>query len=489
MQRYLRDTTGNLTVVTALTLGLLGMGVGAAVDFNSASNKKAQLQAAVDAGVLAAAVSEEMAGRDNGKTGKAKKIVEAVVAENLPEGFAFSVKVKVKDGRITATGSHDHSTNILQIAGMNTIGVGVESAALIPEETPVHIALVVDTTQSMDGANMTALKTAGNALLDDIDEFSSKAKVSLVPYGQYVNIGTEHEFAPWLDTSRRQETRTNTVTAGCRMQQDVIQPRQCSPTGVTRQQPIISDGTVTGYRTINEQSCTPPVYGSTSTEICWGDSTTTSTVNFTFTGCAGSRNAPNNLRVDASSAFKIKAAMQPDNAAWKAQCGEPLTPLTDNMSKIRNSLNSLTTSGDTYLPAGLMWGWRTLDPRTPFTEAAGADPKTVNAIILMTDGGNTINQVSASSDDWGYHYDKSNNGTAGRQHFDALCSSVKNEDILIFTIGYNLDSSFAEHAASVQSLRNCATSPGHAFTPDNVSELRGAFEDIMLSIRDIRLVN
>ena len=485
----MKDTSGNLAIVTALTLGLLGMTTGAAIDFNSAQHSKAKLQAAIDTGVLAAALSPEMEGTENGKTGKAKKIIEAVAKQNLPDGFDFNVQVRVVDGRIEADGHYTHDTTLLRLAGMNEINVKVGSASLIPEDSPIQIALVVDTTASMEGANMLALKAAGNDLLDDISKFSDDAMVSLVPYGQYVNVGLGSEGAAWLDTSRTTHTFTNPYDAGCRDEREVITPAVCSPTGTSRLEPIWSDGSIIGHRDVPEQSCTDPVYGSDVTEVCWPAGVNTRTVNYTFTGCAGSRSGSLNLRADANATNPIPAAMEPDDAPWKARCGEPLTPLTNNLSLVRNSLNALTTQGDTYLASGLMWGWRTLDPSMPFTQSAGADPKTVKAVILMTDGGNTVNQNSDTSQDPGYHYDKNNLGVPGRQHFDQLCTAVKSDGILVFTIGYNLDTGFQEYDKAVQSLRDCASSPGHAFTPDNAAELKATFKNVMLSIREVRLVN
>jgi len=80
---------------------------------------------------------------------------------------------------------------------------------------------------------------------------------------------------------------------------------------------------------------------------------------------------------------------------WEgARCGEEYTnelvPLTNDWANLKDNLNGWIVDNPTFIPSGLIWGWRTLSPNAPFTEAA-ANPNAENVMIVMTDGSNTIN--------------------------------------------------------------------------------------------------
>ena len=73
---------------------------------------------------------------------------------------------------------------------------------------------------------------------------------------------------------------------------------------------------------------------------------------------------------------------------------------------LKTNINALNASGDTYIPTGLMWGWRTLTSEIPYTEAvtaAEAQSKGVSKhIVLMTDGENVTSKSTGSG-----HHDAS----------------------------------------------------------------------------------
>ncbi len=61
----------------------------------------------------------------------------------------------------------------------------------------------------------------------------------------------------------------------------------------------------------------------------------------------------------------------------------------------------------TYIPAGLVWGWRTLSPQEPFTAAANTSSEPVRKfLVLMTDGLNT--KSPTYPEHWGTDTAKSN---------------------------------------------------------------------------------
>ncbi len=44
------------------------------------------------------------------------------------------------------------------------------------------------------------------------------------------------------------------------------------------------------------------------------------------------------------------------------ECGTEILDLTSNTNKVKSHIQSLTPHGETYIPSGLIWGWRMLSP-------------------------------------------------------------------------------------------------------------------------------
>jgi len=85
----------------------------------------------------------------------------------------------------------------------------------------------------------------------------------------------------------------------------------------------------------------------------------------------------------------------------EAVCGDEMMPLGNDFGKMKSLIAGLATSGETYLPSGLLWGWRALTPVAPFTEAASSPDNTTSIMIFMTDGFNTLSQDDEYHD--GHH--------------------------------------------------------------------------------------
>ena len=466
MGAFADDTQGNFGTVAALSLGVILTAIGGAIDLSGSVRHKQSLQATVDAAILAAATQSD---KNNGE-------IKAFIKDTVKARFGddVTVNVSVNNDRIGVSAEDSYDTVLLGMFGMPEMGVGIEAEAPRRGQAPIDIALVVDTTDSMAGANMTALRAAATELLNDLEAQSGNVRVALVPYGNYVNIGMgDHS---WLSNSKPDEVTDPDPY--------MYQPQVCTPTGITNSVPRYSDGILTHYDDVPETSCVPdsatPPY-----EI----DPPAKTRSFVYEGCVGSRAAPHNLTAAADASNPIRAAMEVfDNGTdqnW-VSCGTQIIPLTDNFTSLRAGVNSLTTSGRTYLPSGLIWGWRTLDPNTPYTQAATniADGPS-RAIIFMTDGGN-VSKVSHE-----YHYDPSGGsedyGAAGSAVAAQLCDNIKSAGIRIFTVGYDLTdtSGFAVDPNTL--LNDCASSNADSYSAGNAFELKQAFKNIGVSMQEVRL--
>jgi hypothetical protein len=178
----------------------------------------------------------------------------------------------------------------------------------------------------------------------------------------YVNVGMANRNAPWMDVPA-DSTTTKQVLQNWTNSRN---PHNCRTKTVS----FISDGI---HRTRIRKVCDydkETVYESRPV--------TTSEV---WRGCAGSREYPWNVR-DGNVSYSIPGVTN-------ASCPNEITPLTSNKARLASEIARLNTSGNTYLPAGLIWGWRTLSAELPYaegvTDAVAAQNNISKHLILMTD--------------------------------------------------------------------------------------------------------
>jgi hypothetical protein len=122
-----------------------------------------------------------------------------------------------------------------------------------------------------------------------------------------------------------------------------------------------------------------------------------------------------------------------------------------------------------------------------------ADETVIKVVILMTDGDfNTIyyNGVIAKDSTGGTGSgsatDKINhNSTNGNPYTQAtaLCNAMKTAGVIVYTVGFDI----AATPAAVSIMQTCATSPAHAYLPENGTELKQAFRAIAMRVSVLRL--
>ncbi|MFS0710692.1 ubiquitin-activating E1 FCCH domain-containing protein [Brevundimonas phoenicis] len=188
-----------------------------------------------------------------------------------------------------------------------------------------------------------------------------------------------------------------------------------------------------------------------------------------------------------------------------------LTPLTNQVDD-KGSVKGLDSQIDAYQAAGstagqigIEWGWYAVSPNfnTVWPSASSANPydpsKTLKAVVLMTDGefNNPYCQGVIS-------HDAPSNGSAGNANYQincsapngtpfaqsvALCEGMKKENIVIYTVGFNLSTSTggAGVDTAYEVMDKCATSKEHFFTPNKNTDLKEAFRAIGRDITRLRI--
>ncbi len=181
-------------------------------------------------------------------------------------------------------------------------------------------------------------------------------------------------------------------------------------------------------------------------------------------------------------------------------CAESLLGMTNVKSDIVTKLDAMQANGATMINLGLAWGWRMLSPRwtgmwggvmdstEPKLPLAYNHPGMNKVIILMTDGDNTFGNNNYTA------YGKLTDGristsqTTAENTLDTrtanLCTTIKNKDILIYTIALGTGVS----TASKNMLKACATSPAYAFVSPSGSELQNVFTTIANQLNSLHIV-
>ncbi len=456
LKNYLLNTGGNVATMFAVSATALLICIGAAVDYSGAVKQSTQLQGYADAAVLAAAASGEK------DINKLKEIAKSSLVfhntDNIP--MDATIFVNSEDVRIEAIGRYD--TVFMGVVGKNSFPVRVEAASPLKQDTNVNLALVLDTTGSMAGANMSALIDASEDLIEALEDSGNDIRVSMVPFAQYVNVGMNNKGASWLDVSKDGTVDTNEV---CWTHVEWEEAPTCTGTGREITTPIYQDGVHIRDHTYEEQTCTDGVK-SLEEQRCEMRDTT-----FTWYGCVDSRIAPFNEKAE----FGVTRI--PGNYNNSSLCGAPMIPLTDNLESIESAIENLEAKGETYLPAGLMWGWRSLNKNEPFRDTKPREQGTINAMLFMTDGGNTKSAYTT-----GEHF--GSDKAAGLALSEKLCDHIKNDDIQIFTVAYNMPGGTEDTKAV---LKSCASSPSQVFDPKNPGQLKAAFKQVANSLDYTRL--
>ncbi|MBX9759606.1 MAG: VWA domain-containing protein [Beijerinckiaceae bacterium] len=416
LRTFVKDERGSIG--TLLALGALTMigAVSAGLDYSRMVTARTELANAVDAASLAA--------------GQADSAQAAVVARNVfdanfrNQGSLVSFRAEAftrgEDEAYRVEAVANVNMAMAQTLGFRTAPVRALSEVTVGNDTDILVSLVLDTTGSMAGSKMSNLKSSATDMVNELFtklKRANQVKMAVVPFAQYVNVGTANRNAGWIEGA-----------------QDY--------TGV-------------------QQSCNW-VWNSGWRWQCWNVS-----VNYTWSGCVGSRSYPLNVR-DENYGVRVPAIMN-------ATCTTPLQPLTANRANILTAIGQLPTSGDTYIPAGLMWGWTAVSPREPFNEPTDPKFKTKRYVVLMTDGENTVSP--RYPDHWGGDANLANTLTA------EVCANIKNDDIEIFTIAFQVSTNTVKSL-----LRNCATNSDRFYDAADSTQLSSAFKEIAKQMSSLRIV-
>lgn len=473
---YGKNTSGNMAIIFSLCLTLVFVAVGAAVDINMANNKKIEYQGLADSAVLAAARSGLGKKKDTDEFGNNMlKIAKSAVEANNTTGDKLKVKLKIfhKTGKIRVTVSSKRKTILMSMFGKNKVGIEAVSEAPLTISDPANIVLVLDTTYSMTGSKIDTLKSVANDLVDTLKDYDNEnLRMGVVPFSQYVNVGLSRRNEAWLTDTTDYQVKTGDncyfpVTGQTNCRTVTYGPTSPSPASTCYNDGVAySCGGSSGSPGGSYTAC-DNVYGTT--EVC-----NAQFANYTWYGCVGSRTTPWHKRANYNSK-KIPGL-------YNTKCGTEIRTLTNNLTDVTATINALTPNGETYLPSGLMWGWRMLTRQEPLIEAKAAyKNNTQNIMIFMTDGSNTKSK-NYSSDQEKLH--NSSDRTDADNLSKTLCKKINQDKIQVYSVAFQVSDVQAKNV-----VRNCASDVSMFYDASDNAALKAAFESIGQSLLKLRLTH
>lgn len=486
LRRLQRNEQGSMLLFVGMGLFTLMAATGVAIDMSRLQSVRAKLSNSLDAAGLAAGAKAHSADPDT--------VVNNYLAANYPDGYLDSriidvdVTVNPDNTLITVAASAEVDMTFMRVFGRDTEIVSA-SSEITRENRGVEMVMVLDTTGSMAGTKMSDLRTAATDMVDILfgsNETMDNLWVSIVPYVTTVNIGPHN--TSWLrdydeDRYTDEYPYWETKWKGC------VEARGQWPgdesLGLNDDVPYTGD----------KATATPEQLATTFPMYFWED------------------NWDNNwIEDDGDVNLNQNAGYSDSNAKGpNIGCGNEVTPFTNVKSVAQDAVDELTywRRGGTMSSQGLIWGWRMISPKwrglwnhgDPSLPLDYGAPLMSKAVIVMTDG---VNEVFSphSSPPGGSDYTsfrriaeermgsgintKSEGIAAVNAKFSSICSAMKGEGILIYTVTFRLGTSTAHNNARTL-FRNCATHPDFYFDSPDGATLRQAFRTIGDSLANLMI--
>lgn len=442
LRRFLIDNHGVTIAAFAIVMPIVMAATGMAVDLARAYLIKKRLGQSVDAAALAVAGS-------SGTIATLEAKMDAYIDKNFEDDrFANLIRTDLlpTDDEIKIEAEARSINYFMRIFGYDYIDVYVESTVR-KELRGIETVLVMDNTGSMSSNNnIAALRTAAKdfvQIMFDRAPDPNSIKIGLVPYSTSVNVGRYglglnpdgSQYAggvPFVNNPHNIQYSTYYNTSsrwiGC----------------------VIEDET----NDTNDWAGPWDMY-----RFC-RDVATDNTIQY----CASNNN-------------NGYANYRPNYVCPTSY----VTPLTSDESYLNTRIDTMNARGHTLGNYGMVWGWRLISPSFPFEEgAAYNDPYWRKAVIMMTDGQNTMHPYYSA---YGPTDDHSIGTTQENNKFAEVCQKMKDEGIIIYTVTFTS----SINNTTKDYYRDCATDATKYYDAPAQSDLIEAFQSISRELSNLYL--
>lgn len=481
------DVRGSLVPIFAVTIPVLVASSGMAIDLGQAYLVRERLQGALDnaaiAGVAAGGMNEDMV----------RLRTEEFFNANYPDHRIgdtqnFNVAIDSVDKVATVTADAVFRTKFMGVLGKKNMTVSAETRVSL-EIRGIEVALALDVTGSMQGSNISSLRTATLNFINilyDRATVPESVEISLVPYAATVNVGS---IAPDIVTDLPTHDGS---TVEYRYIDD--------PADLDDQ--LYWHGCVMARETPHDYMDTHPVQahpvhgvGGYWEPFWWESTNGDSSNNRWDSDHGGSMNVPQN---------QCNNRRTPNLG-----CPEynPIVPLTSDKARLLEAAENLTywCRGGTLGNLGLVWAYRVLSNHVPFTNAEpydgggdtelGSSSTTLKAVVMMTDGNNQLWRkpgIDTNSDYSAYGYiEEGVLGTTSRNtglgivnsRLAQTCELMKNDGITVYTVTF--EDSISNDTKEL--FRNCASDNKKYFDAPDGDSLVAVFETISRELANLHI--
>lgn len=440
------DKRGNVAVMFGLMATPIIFMAGSGYDYAQASRLKARLQAAVDGTSLTLCKTPLTTSAADLETQARLQL-----AAYMPEGATLTVPLPItsKPRTITVAATASSPVAFAGILGIKAFDVAASAQCATPMPKTFEIALVLDTTGSMDKSDGTRTKLASAQIaaknfIDFVannDAFDKASRMSVVPFASSVAVDPTAFDAStsWIDGSALSAYHWSNI--------DIAAANDTVRKAFTNRLAIFSH--LKGYvqswgwagcfevlpHPLNTQVDAPvssnkdsyfvpmfapdePGAGTTGTSKINADPKNTSpTSNSRYQSLSPATQYYGNSYINDETAESgcgkdTMTAQQAEKRACKYRkptgaaptnsgslnvpngpnlncTSKPLKRLTTSLSGLKDYIDTLQPLGSTNIFEGFMWGWRTISPRSVFADGSAESKTDVGrVIILLTDGEN-----------------------------------------------------------------------------------------------------
>lgn len=497
--RFLKQRSGNMAVIIALSLIPIIVGSGAAIDFGRAYLVKTRLAHALDAAGLAVGSSNP--------DGDLAGVLSRYFAANYPAeklGVPANPSMSINEGVIQLSASASVSTTFLKMIGINVINVAA-SSKIIRETKGLEIVLVLDNTGSMaNNGKIGTLRVAAQDLVDILfgtEQTPDNLFMGLVPFVTTVNIGntqTARDLVRFPVPPNEYPNTVDTEWKGC------VEARPAP--NDTNDIFVPGDAQQGEWTPYFWEAETYYRFG-TSSSRCqnrwWRPSQNPSPIPPLPRPTGRSGDPPFAAGLGGAGSFRNLDITPNTTRGPNQACPQPLTPLTNSRATLEAAIAEMTpwSGNGTMVNLGAVWGWRVLSPGAPFTEGRPYDDPDYNkAIVILTDGVNIFSSVSSrctgtnpkyNSQYTGYGYASEGRlGTTSRsaaqaqlnQRLADTCENIKATGIVVYTIVFQLSDT-----DTLDLFRACASDPAKFFNSPGDEQLRAAFRSIGAELSNLRI--
>ncbi len=496
---FSRCRKANIAILFGLSLIPIALAVGIATDYGSALAVRSRMVDAADAAALAVGSWPDL------NEAQLKQKAQQFFDANYPSsalGTAGKINVSVLDDDIKVDVSGVVPTSFMRLVNISNINVGA-STVVTRRQRNIELALVLDTTGSMNSSGkMASMQSAAKKMVQDLfggKETSDSLKVAVVPFAAAVNVGEDKKKEDWIDGKAKSDVSYEDFDSRARVFKLLKNMKGNQKwSGCVRERDggeyELTDATPSSR---DADSLFAPYFAPDEPDSDHDDGDNYENSYIDDGDCGESKSSKRDA--DTCQRYTGKYEDASSNSSSKGpdwNCPpRAITELTNKQGPVVSAIEQLQPKGNTVIPAGLLWGWRVLSPTEPFTEGKPYnDEEWIKAIVLLTDGENSISGWSTS----GNHNKSSYSafGYASEGHMGSgydpegslnsktqtVCNNIKAKGILIYTIGFRVDDDTTKAL-----LKSCATKADMYFNSPSNSQLAGIFSDIAQGLSELRV--